>query len=386
MIQLIHKEDNFKKYIKFLKTVAALSRLFSQSPKPYISYRAAENVFCTSFAAENFSRADIAYDAMVDKMCFGIKTFVDNSPWQKIAEFNRASAIVSALPQEEQIRRLASLRNERITFANRLLGNESAYYHCIIRADKFIYLFEEPYDEIDTDNISVVQSNSSNKKTSISFSDSKHDYRYNYSKSTLYKRFVIDQGICKYKIPVTILDNPLDILAKLLRDDLDVEYKGDKKEQDYVILPLYSTRQNRREVPEHSGLNQWNASGRERDFGEVYIPVPMEIHKHFPDFFPPRYESWTLITPSDKKLSAKLCQDNSKALMTNPNNALADWLLRGVLALKEGELLKYDNLERIGVDSARITKLSEKKYRIDFAKVGSYESFIKGLSNTQKEI
>ncbi|WP_323807506.1 hypothetical protein [Moraxella catarrhalis] len=27
-------------------------------------------------------------------------------------------------------------------------------------------------------------------------------------------------------------------------------------------------------------------------------------------------------------LNAKVCQENSKALMTNPNSALADWLLR----------------------------------------------------------
>ena len=39
--------------------------------------------------------------------------------------------------------------------------------------------------------------------------------------------------------------------------------------------------------------------------------------------------------PTGEIFSAKLCQENSKALMTNPNKALSDWLLRKVLQLKE---------------------------------------------------
>jgi len=31
-----------------------------------------------------------------------------------------------------------------------------------------------------------------------------------------------------------------------------------------------------------SGLNQWNARGRDRNPNEVYIPIPAEIHKNFP--------------------------------------------------------------------------------------------------------
>jgi hypothetical protein len=40
-----------------------------------------------------------------------------------------------------------------------------------------------------------------------------------------------------------------------------------KRPTDFVILPLYSTRT--REVQEKSGINQWNAGGRVRSFGEA---------------------------------------------------------------------------------------------------------------------
>ena len=38
-------------------------------------------------------------------------------------------------------------------------------------------------------------------------------------------------------------------------------------------------------MPEKSGLNQWNAGGRVRKYGEVYIPIPAEIRKLKIGFF-----------------------------------------------------------------------------------------------------
>ena len=61
--------------------------------------------------------------------------------------------------------------------------------------------------------------------------------------------------------------------------------------------------------------------------------------------------------------------------MTNPNKALAEWLLRRVLNLKEGELLKYDKLQTIGVDSIKIIKIDDCNFKIDFAKIDSYDIF-----------
>lgn len=82
-----------------------------------------------------------------------------------------------------------------------------------------------------------------------------------------------------------------------------------------------------------------------------------------------------LLLPNGNKMDAKVCQENSKALMSNPNTALGKWILRDVLDLKEGELLTYEKLARIGLDSVVIYKSEDGKYDIDFARTGSYEEF-----------
>lgn len=51
------------KYIKLIKIMGSLSRLYSQSNVPYLNYRVSENLFCRSFQAKNLSRSDISADA-----------------------------------------------------------------------------------------------------------------------------------------------------------------------------------------------------------------------------------------------------------------------------------------------------------------------------------
>ena len=63
--------------------------------------------------------------------------------------------------------------------------------------------------------------------------------------------------------------------------------------------------------------------------------------------------------------------------MTSPNKALADWLLRKVLKLKEGELATIEKLNELGFDSVIITKIDELNYKIDIAKTNTFETFIK---------
>ena len=62
--------------------------------------------------------------------------------------------------------------------------------------------------------------------------------------------------------------------------------------------------------------------------------------------------------------------------MTNPNVALANWLLKDVLQLNERELLTYKKLEIIGIDSVKIEKINNENYKIYFSKIGSYENFL----------
>lgn len=67
--------------------------------------------------------------------------------------------------------------------------------------------------------------------------------------------------------------------------------------------------------------------------------------------------------------------------MTNPNIALANWLLKDALQLKERELLTYKKLEIIGIDSVKIKKIDNENYKIYFSKIGSYENFLLSKHN-----
>lgn len=185
------------------------------------------------------------------------------------------------------------------------------------------------------------------------------------------------------------MEDPLALLEELIgkkviipRIQRQVRDKVLEKGIDYVILPLYSTR-GKKDVPVQSGLNQWNAGGRKRNANEIYIPIPRIIHKKFPQFFPDKENPFTLRLPDGSLLSTKICQANGKALMSNPNSALGDWMLRKVLKVKEGELVTMDMLNLYGIDSIMIRKTSEviddtKVYEFFFSngKYESYEQFI----------
>lgn len=88
------------------------------------------------------------------------------------------------------------------------------------------------------------------------------------------------------------------------------EYSSSEKQKlPFIILPLYSTKNRNKNkiVLQKSGLNQWNAGGRKRNIDEVYIPIPKKIHKFYPNFFPPKDQTFELILPTDDRLKAKIC-------------------------------------------------------------------------------
>ncbi len=364
-------------YERLLKAVGSLSRLFSEAPEPYLAYRAAENLFCKAFEAENLSRSDASADASKDKVGFGIKTFLDarGKSMQKVAEFNSDHPLFYALPIEEKIKKIAELRNERIETTKRIFGLDSIIYHCITRQVGKIIVYETPAPLIKIDAIKDIKVNGN----SIQFSDPSADYSFSNSKSTLYKRFVTENILLE--VPVQILDDPFRQIEKLIAESGLIF--APIKVLPHVFLPLYSMRGGAKNVPIKSGLNQWNASGRPRDPNEIYIPIPSWIHAKFPNFFPPRDEAFELTLPDRTTMSAKVCQDNSKALMSNPNSALGKWLLHDVMNVKERELLTYDKLQTIGLDTVVIYKIDNHTYDIDFTKIGSYEKFQN--ENGQKE-
>lgn len=392
--------QNIENYTSALKAIGAFSNLFSSSDKPFIQYRVAENAFCKAFGADNLARADVAYDAIVNGCGIGIKTFVlsGSSKVEKVAEFNSRSSELRMLQGLDLANKLADFRNERIEFADRVYNTQNRVYH-IIGRDKFlIKVFETSYDLIDKDSIEILEET----KSSLKFKDALHEYNFNFSKSVLMKRFIVPDECVE--IAVEILEEPINVLLNLSQPNYIKEtgFVNEKQLQktigllteeelipfvDYVILPLYSPEAKKKLkepiVPVKSQLNQWNAGGRKRDPGEVYISIPSKIRKNAPDFFPEKDVIFNLKIPNGAILSAKVCQDGSKALMTNPNKAMADWMLRDVLLLKENEILTYDKLRKIGYDSVKITKSTDHDYFIDFTKLDEYESFIEKATDNQ---
>ena len=365
-------------YLKLLSAVSKLPGLFSESAIPFINYRVAENIFCRSFDAGNLSRSDTAFDANYNSIGVGLKTFTcnTNNSTEKVAEFNSLSRVLAEFKGKELAIKLGEFRNDRINLANRLYNIESSLYHIVARKEKELLLYETDYNTIDIANIHSVKDN----KASLQFEDGNNFYSFNYSKSTLFRKFIIPDNA--FRLPIDIIEDPYTLLLelfeeKVLRTAKDKLIKG----VNFVILPLFSTRNlNEIEVGQSSGLNAWNAKPRptqeRRPYGEMYIPIPREIHKLFPNFFPEKDKSFNLEIPTGEVFSAKVCQQNSKALMTNPNSALEKWLLRDILQLKEGELATMEKLNRLGFDSVIIIKQDNENFKIDIMKTNSYIDFI----------
>jgi len=365
-------------YFKLLELMARLSNIFSDNTIPFLHYRVTENLFCKYYSAENISLSDTAYDAKTMNFGVGIKTFQlqnDNS-MEKVAEFNSISSQLKKFQGKDLAYQLALARNERMKLGQRLYAIDDGCYHIIGRVEEGLTVFNTPYPFVNERNISNVKDTGK----SLQFFDGENEYSYNYSKSTLFKKFVVPQE--NVKIPVSIIQDPYKLLRTLIdTEDYDGKYddivnlhqviheqisnpqKQYKLGYNYVVLPLFSERQ--QIVPEKSGLNQWNAGGRDRHPDEVYIQIPKSVHNIFPNFFPGRDMPFTLKLPNGSSISAKICQDGGKALMSNPNLALGKWILRDVLKLREGELVTLELLDRLGFNSVTVFKEDEQNYRID---------------------
>jgi len=361
-------------YMQYLECAGMMSALSSTSSTPYIVPRQAENIFCIAFDAENLSRSDCSADAKKGNVGIGIKTFINGngSTLQKIAEFNKDASRFRGKSPREMVRIIANLRNERIRSTMRIYGLYKMIYHCIVRNPGEIIVYECAMDEIDISNIKNIIENGNG--ATIAFEDGINEYSFNLSKSTLYKRFITNNELCNIK--TKILSEPYSILREIL-----IKYQESHPlikivpEAPHIILPLFSDR-GKRNVPERSGLNQWNANGRARDYDEIYIPIPAWIHVKFPDFFPNKDTPFNLRLPDGKILNVKLCQQGSKALMSNPNAALGKWLLRDALEISTNELLTYSRLEQLNIDSVEIVKTSNNEYSIDFMPLGTYDAFL----------
>jgi hypothetical protein len=325
------------------------------------------------------------------------------------------------LTQEQIAIKVAQIRNDRIKadVSEYDIEIANSYYHCLLRVPGGAIIHQEPYSYIDIANIHPIDptkfkpiSKFPSGVGSPIFSDGKNIYSYSISKNVLYKRFDASTGINSEIISLSIYD---DVFKKVLQwfkqsNKNFIAPRSVKSAQkiilpkkaylipgkDYVILPLYSTRNlKNKKVGEKSGINQWNAAGRKRKFGEAYIPVPALIHEKFPNFFPKSETVFNLKLPNGKNEIAKICQEGGKALMTNPNDVLCTWLYKVIdPKASESELQKrlhnkipftYQDLERIGKDSVRVKKIDSNNYAIEFTPIDSYDLFIEGKERLEED-
>jgi len=361
-------KNSKKNYQKFLGMIGSLSNLFSDSQIPLLYYRGHENTFCNAFNAENLSRGDLSADAKKYSTGIGLKTFLaqNNKTWQKIAEFNAAKPLLEGLTTKKFVEKISNLRNDRMNLTEKAHNLNNSIYHCVVREIGKYKIYEESMDRIDTKNLKNIE----DKGGSYVFNDDKHEYKFYKSKSTLFKKFYTKN--CLHEFQVNILKDPLHELENCLSNQNFLSKQHQKIKQT-VILPLYG--RNKTVWPQ-SGLNQWNAGGRSRHHDEVYIPIPKRIHDLYPKFFPGRDIHFYLLLPDGEKVEAKVCQDNSKALMTTSNRKLGKLILRDGLNLNEGELVTYEKLQLLGIDSVRIDKINNEEYEINFSASGSYENFL----------
>lgn len=391
-------------YHRYLSLVASLSNLYADGDVPFIHYRATENLFCKCFGADNLARFDDSFDAKQWGIGIGIKTFVISSgasSVQKVAEFDKLSHRLDGKSSDEIARLVSSWRNDRIQSAEEAHGiGKGSFYHVIGRKKGGLVLFVKDYDAIDVKKIRIT----SNKQTSFSFTDGVNDYSFSRSKSTLSQCFRIPDRSNSIWIPISIIPDPFEALNRLFDipigntvcssilknirprendEESRLYYEevlrtaDNSTQQRTVVLPLFSTRGMTGEVPTKSGLNQWNANGRIRDFDEVYIPVPRKVHRDAPGFFPNRDHVFDLVLPNGRILQAKMCQDGEKGLMSNPNRELGKWLLRDVLKIPRGTLVTREMLNIRGYDSVLVIKESDKRYRLELSSEAHYskESF-----------
>ncbi|MCM1404747.1 MAG: hypothetical protein NC133_04610, partial [Prevotella sp.] len=263
-------------YKQLLRIVGSLSRLSSDSDIPYLYYRMAENIFCKAFGATNLARSDISIDASKGDYGIGLKTFLYKNGCcvEKVAEFNRQRSLFAHAEQTDilhLINTIAELRNQRITTTVDITGVEleKLLYHCVVRTDKRFIIYETGMDLIDIPNINGIRKSTDN---TVYFNDRHNEYCFNISKSTLFKKFNVDT-LTDFEVP--IYDDPYSVLYDLLNDDIPAERVTEVVAPTTnivgrVVLPLYSNRGGIKSVPAKSGLNQWNAQGRERNPDEVY--------------------------------------------------------------------------------------------------------------------
>lgn len=418
-----YSEEQREEYIKFLQVYGALTHLFRQKKGdliPYLDSKYQETIFAKTFNGQNVDIGNTPHDVLSifggKRIGIGLKTWMGSKPsFQKVMQLKRYQEEINEYRDNEEdlAYKISSIRNERMLSDYERLGlsKNDNIYHYVTRDKGTFSVNECAYPLIDTNNLKDFN----NTKTAFSWSDGNKDYKYTFGDSQIWQKFDSNKynTLLLNTFDVKIIEDPFSFLLDAY---LNVFEKAKEVEEDIVeaYLPLYSYRS--KEVEKKSGLNAWNAapknrrSNNPRPLNEVYIPLPIEFHHKFPDFFTEdildviqtRKElrdvkdaqkpevRFHLQLPNGKKIPALLTGDNLKNFQSGSNfeydennkrygqSALGQWLLVDVLGLKERKLVTRDWLEKKGTDSVRLwrKKNDNSTINIDFAQIGAFELFM----------
>jgi NgoFVII restriction endonuclease len=427
-----YSEDQRNEYIQFLQVYGALSNLFRQKQGeliPYLDSKFQETVFAKIFNSQNVDIGNTPHDVLSifgdERIGIGLKTWMSSKPsFQKVMQLKRFQNDINKIIKndfEALAYKISEIRNEKMRSDYKRLGlsEDKNIYHYVTRDEGRFNLNESSYLLIDTNNLKDFNST----PTSFSWSDGNKNYKFTFGDSQIWQKFDSSkQDTFKLKqFDVNIIQDPFKFL---LDSYLNLIGTAKQLEIDIVeaYLPLYSYQT--KEVEDKSGLNAWNGASKSKDsealrpLNEVYIPVPIDFHKKYPNFF--TKDIFTIIKeranydgskeykpevrfhlqlPNGKRIPALLTGDNMKNFQSGSNreydengkrygqSALGQWLLLDVLGLKERKLVTREWLKLKGTDSVRLWRKKDdySSINIDFAPIGSFESFMKDEPITEDE-
>ena len=228
---------NYPKYYSIMQEMASLSKLFNDYEIPYVDYHFTESCFAKWFNAQNVSVGSTPFDAIIGNLGIGLKTFnyKHTKTLEKVSEFNKIASELKGLKDIDIIYKISELKNQRLLEGMKKYGVLQTIYFCIARrckedeeksGIKELLFFPYDYSLIDISNIIITES--TDKR--ILFNDSKNEYDYVFSKSTLYQRIIAPENA--KIIQFELYPNPWNRLDKPEHDEFLEWYNKNFPEQE----------------------------------------------------------------------------------------------------------------------------------------------------------
>ncbi|MDY7394658.1 NgoFVII family restriction endonuclease [Aureibaculum sp. 2210JD6-5] len=418
-------------YVKFLQVYGSLTNLFRQKKGdliPYLDSKYQETIFAKSFKGKNVDIGNTPHDILSVfgnvRVGIGLKTWMGSKPsYQKVMQLKRYQDEINEFRNDKEglAYKISEIRNEKMLSDYERLGliESNNIYHYVTRDKGRFTINECAYPLINLKNLNDFKET----KTALSWSDGNKDYKYTFGDSQIWQKFdsAKYESLLLKTFDVKIIEDPFSFLLEAYLTIID---NPEEIEEDIieVYLPLYSYRT--KEVEEKSGLNAWNAASKTknsntpRPLNEVYIPIPRQFHKKYPNFFVKNIFDFEkekenflgnkknkpeirfyLQLPNGKKIPSLVTQSNMKGLQSGSNtefdengkrygqSALGQWLLVDVLGLKERKLVTLEWLHKKGTDSVRLWRKKDNysNINIDFAPIGAFEAFMNGEPIPQED-